>query len=310
MAILLVATDRDLQPLKAELLSLTSNATQVWVYPEIPDPSAVEVAVLWKHPEGLARELPHLKLASSLGAGVEHLLNDPYLNPSVRLTRIVDPALTISMRNYVVMAILNIQKQLIEMISNQRQKLWQKPNPVELPLRIGVLGLGALGGDIARFLAQMDFEVWGYSSQRRDIPGVICRSTMQEDLTAFVARTNVLVCLLPLTKTTRGILNLQLFRCMPKNSYIVNVARGGHLIEPDLVEAMKEGYIAGAFLDVFEEEPLPVNHPFWQQSGIVITPHCASITHQENAARIIFENYTRLKSGKDLLLEVDRTKGY
>lgn len=310
MGIYLLITDRDTARLQQEIKKRLGNETPVWKYPETPDPAVVDMAVVWKHPPGALANFPNLRLISSLGAGVEHLVSDPSLPTGVRLTRIVDEALTVSMRNYVVMGALNIHKRLDHYLSCQQQKLWQKPDPVERPLTIGVLGLGQLGGDIASFLAGMGFEVWGYSQMRKEIPGVQCVSPEETPLESFVEKVNLLVCLLPLTPETTGILRYELLSRMPKGSFLINAARGAHLVEGDLVRLMGEGHIQGAYLDVFREEPLPLDHPFWTLPGVLITPHSASITNQQNAAAIIAENYRRLKTERPLLYEVSASKGY
>lgn len=268
------------------------------------------MAVVWKHPEGLLADLPNMQLVSSLGAGVEHILNDPALPSGLRIARIVDDALITSMRNYIVLAVLHIHKRLEIYRTNQRAGRWNKPDPVERPLRIGVLGLGALGGPIARFLAGMGFEVLGYSRRPHRLPGVTCYNAADLSLTAFARRINTLICLLPQTPATEGVLNTALFASMPPGSFLINVARGAHLVEADLLRAMDEGRIEQAWLDVFQAEPLPPAHPFWTRPGIMVTPHIASITNQENAAAVIVENYRRMHAGKDLQYEVDRERGY
>jgi len=310
MAILLAVTDRDVTPLQQKIEVLLEGETEVWIYPDIPDKEKVEMAVLWKHPEGLLQQLPELKLVSSLGAGVEHLLSDPGLPDDLRITRIVDEALTSSMRNYVLLTVLSIQRSFRYMLENQRERSWVKPDPVERLLRIGILGMGELGGAIARVLRSLSFEVWGYSRQAKKLKGVHCISAQDMTPADFAEQVNLLVCLLPATAETKGILNRELFSRMPPGSFLINVARGAHLSEPDLVEAIKTGQIKEAYLDVFQEEPLPLNHPFWLYPEIVITPHIASVTNQNNAAAIIAENYRRLKQGEALLYEVSPEKGY
>lgn len=310
MSITLIITDRDARPLQRAIEAEIRAATPVWIYPDIPKPEWVEMAVAWKHPTGVLQAFPNLEMVSSLGAGVEHILNDATLPPGLRITRIVDESLTTSMSNYVLMAVLNIHKQLRFYQKNQQEGRWEKPAQVELPLRIGMLGLGALGGSIAASLAGLGFEVLGYSQSPMDIPGVRCLHAREASLVDFARQVNLLICLLPRTAATEGILNYDLFRHMPKGSSLINVARGAHLEEEGLLKAMKEGYIREAWLDVFLEEPLPPAHPFWQHPGIVITPHIASITNQENAAKIIAENYRRWKEGRELLFEVDIKKGY
>ena len=310
MSILLTVTDRDIRPMQEKIRELLGDRTEVRIYPDMPDPAQVKMAVLWKHPAGLLAELPNLELVSALGAGVEHILNDADLPPDVRITRIVDDALTASMRNYVVMALLNFNKRLSFFLDRQRQAQWEKPAPLEIPLRIGMLGMGALGGPIARFLASMGFEVLGYSQRPKEVEGVRCISAADEPLTAFAGRINALVCLLPRTAATEGILNYRLFSSMPQGSFLLNVARGAHLVEEDLLRAMDEGIIREACLDVFRSEPLPAGHPFWKQPGILVTPHIASITDLDKAAGIVADNYRRLLNGEALSFEVDRERGY
>ncbi|MCO6475677.1 MAG: glyoxylate/hydroxypyruvate reductase A [Phaeodactylibacter sp.] len=310
MSIVLIVTDRDVKLLQRHIEAELRGATPVWIYPHIPKPEWVEMAVVWKHPPRVLRAFPNLELVSSLGAGVEHILHDATLPAGLRITRIVDESLTTSMRNYVLMAVLNIHKQLRFYQNNQQEGRWEKPAHIELPLRIGMLGLGALGGSIAASLASLGFEALGYSQSPKNISGVRCLHAGEATLAGFVRQVNLLICLLPRTAATEGILNYDLFRHMPKGSFLINVARGAHLEEEGLLKAMQEGYIREAWLDVFKEEPLPKEHPFWQHPGIVITPHAASITNQENAAKIIAENYRRWKEGKELLFEVDRKKGY
>ncbi|GJM31716.1 MAG: glyoxylate/hydroxypyruvate reductase A [Saprospiraceae bacterium] len=309
MSILIVVPDRDVKPLR-ESIELLLPEVPVWVFPDLPQPQAVQLAILWKHPPGLLKRLNNLRLISSLGAGVEHILNDPDLPAGIPVVRMVDENITISMRNYVLMAILNIQKQFRFYQANQLAGVWQSPKLVNLPLRIGMLGIGALGGPIAQFLAAMGFEVWGYSQSQKSIEGVRCLSAEEVPLSAFASQVNVMVCLLPNTPETKNILNRGLFQAMPAGSYLINVARGAQLVEEDLLWALAEGLLQEAWLDVFREEPLPKNHAFWNHPKIVITPHIASVTNQVTAAGVIAENYRRSQVGESLLFEVDRAKAY
>ncbi|MFM8362831.1 MAG: 2-hydroxyacid dehydrogenase, partial [Haliscomenobacter sp.] len=255
-------------------------------------------------------QFPNLKCIQSFGAGVEHLLNDRDLPDSVPIARIVQNAMTVSMRNYVGMAALSIHKRMDFYREAQIQQQWQQPDPVELPLRIGILGMGVLGSASARLLADMGFYVKGYSQSPREIPNVPCFDARNTPLHDFVRDVNVLVCLLPLTPQTEGVLNYALFRQLPKGSYLINAARGGHLVEEDLLPALHEGLLAGAYLDVFREEPLPTGHPFWAHPGIVITPHSSSVTNADEALETIVENYRRMQAGQPLLYPVERQKGY
>lgn len=310
MAIVIIMPDRDASPLRDQLNRHLPAGAAVWIYPEIPNPEDVTMAVVWKHPPGSLKAFPHLKLVQSFGAGVEHLLLDPELPEGVPLARIVDDALTLSMRNYVGMAVLAIHKRLDVYLENQRRKVWEQPQPVEWPVRVGILGMGELGAASAQFLAGMGFEVWGYSRQRKTLPGVTCLSPQEASLAEFAGRINVLVCLLPLTPQTEGILNDSLFRSMPKGSYLINAARGGHLVEADLLRVLDEGWFEGAFLDVFREEPLPASHPFWEHPKIFLTPHSASVTNPDSASQLVAENYRRIMAGQPPLHRVEAEKGY
>lgn len=310
MGIAIIVPDRDMQGLQAVLQERIPGIDGVWIYPDVPNPEQVEMAVVWKHPKGVLQIFPNLKCIQSFGAGVEHLLKDTDLPAGVPIARVVQRAMTVSMRNYVGMAALAIHKRMDYYRQNQAAGLWRIPDPVELDLRIGVVGMGVLGEASAQFLAEMGFEVKGYSRGKKEIPGIPCYCAADMRLTEFVKDTNVLVCLLPLTPDTEGILNYSVFEAMPAGSYVINAARGGHLIEPDLLRALSEGLLAGAYLDVFREEPLPGGHPFWAHPGIVITPHSSSVTNVEEAIDVLVENWHRMQQGLPLQYAVSRDKGY
>lgn len=310
MAIALIITDRDVTALCQQLEQELAGQVPVWIYPEIPRPEAINMAVVWKHPPGVLRQFPGLQLVSSFGAGVEHILQDATLPAGVAITRIVDDSLSISMRNYVLMAVLNIQRQFRQLQQNQAARRWVKPAVVELPLRVGILGLGALGGRMAQDLAVLGFEVAGYSQSPRLIPGVTTFSAKDCSLHEFAAGINTLVNVLPRTPQTEGILDLGLFSSLPRGSFLINVGRGIQLVEADLLHALEARHIQEAWLDVFSEEPLPPTHPFWTHERIVITPHIASVTNQTEAARILADNYRRIQQGQPLRFRVDRSLGY
>lgn len=310
MGIAIIVPDRDMQGLQRALQHRIPDLDGVWIYPDIPDYSLIEMAVVWKHPAGSLSSFPNLKGIQSFGAGVEHLLNDPDLPSGVPMARVVQRAMTVSMRHYVGMAVLAIHKRMDYYRRNQAEGIWRIPDPVELEVRIGILGMGVLGEASARFLAEMGFEVRGYSRSTKEIPGVYCCNSEKMSLSEFVRGVNVLVCLLPLTPDTEGILNYALFKEMPEGSYLINAARGGHLVEDDLLRALSEGQLAGAYLDVFREEPLPVAHPFWGHPGVVITPHSSSVTNVEEAIDVVVENWRRTQEGMPLQYAVSKEKGY
>lgn len=282
-------------------------ALSIQVYPEIAHPDEVEIALVWQHPEGILSSFPNLKLISSMGAGVDHIVSDLSISKHLPIVRIVDEKLTWSMTNYVVMGVLNFHRRLNHFHQNQVRKIWDMSEP-ELEVRIGVMGVGALGGDVLQKLAFMGFSVVGFGfSEKNNFPfPYYSRSKLAE----FLTEVNVLVCLLPLTPETENILNLSLFEQCNQGTFLINVARGKHLVEEDLIPAIDQGFLSGAMLDVYRKEPLPDAHPFWADERILLTPHIASVTNPKAAAPQVIENIKRIKAGLSLINEVNRGKGY
>jgi glyoxylate/hydroxypyruvate reductase A len=176
-------------------------------------------------------------------------------------------------------------------------------------MRIGIMGLGQLGKDAAKKLSYLGFPVTGWSQTPKDIEGVKCLAG-EEVLDDFLSQTRILICMLPLTPKTKGILNQKTFDKLPAGAYVINVARGQHLIEKDLLAALDSEQLAGACLDVFAVEPLPEDHPFWRHPKIIVTPHISSLTNPKAVAPQIIENYQRTKTGRPLLNVVDMQRGY
>jgi glyoxylate/hydroxypyruvate reductase A len=290
-----------------EALTAHNPEVSIQVYPDIDRPEEVEMALLWQHPPGFLNTLPNLKLISSLGAGVDHILSDPTLPADLPIVRIVDEKLTWSMTNYVVMGVLNFHRQITRYQKDQKRKVWDMSNP-EIAVKVGVMGVGALGGDVLDKLNYMGFPVFGFGfTEKQDFPyPYFSKDKLQE----FLSEINVLVCLLPLTPDTEGILNFDLFKKCNPGTYLINVARGKHLIEEDLIPALDEGLLAGALLDVYRTEPLLESHPFWEESRIQLTPHIASVTNPQAAAPQIIENLRRLQANQPLLNIVGRERGY
>ncbi|WPR76668.1 glyoxylate/hydroxypyruvate reductase A [Algoriphagus sp. NG3] len=289
-----------------EFRALAPDLT-IEVYPEIKEPEKVAYVFLWQHPEGILSDFPQLKLISSMGAGVDHILRDKTIPDSLPIVRIVDEKLTFSMTNYVVMGVLNFHRQTLRYQINQSQKIWDMSNP-ELEVTIGVMGVGALGKDVMDKLDYMGFPVVGFgSSEKSDFEYPYYAGDKLEE---FLQQVNVLVCLLPLTPDTENILDLALFEKCNPGTYLINVARGKHLVEEDLVTAIEKGYLSGAMLDVYREEPLPEEHPFWNNPKITMTPHIASVTNPQAAAPQVIENISRMREGKELVNVVDRKRGY
>jgi len=284
-----------------------NTSLKVQVYPEIEDKNSVEVVVLWNHPEGSLLEFPNLKLICSMGAGVDHILRDKLLPKGIPITRVIDPLLTESMTQYVLGGILNYKRQFSRYVENKKNKIWDMSNP-ELDISVGVLGVGELGTDVIEKLIDLKIKVLGYGNNPKIIQKYDYFCGIQ--LSDFLSRVNIIVCLLPLTDQTEDYLNINLFRKCNKGTYLINVARGRHLVDEDLLLAIEEGYISGALLDVFRTEPLPEEHPFWRHNKILITPHIASITNPDAAVKQIVDNYNNIKNFKSPNFLIDPNKGY
>lgn len=306
MAIAIIAPGRNVAEWVDKIKKIDPSIT-VFVYPNITDKSKVEAVMLWQHPKGILNDFPNLKLICSMGAGVDHILSDESISAALPISRIVDEKLTFSMTNYVIMGILNYHRQTTRYQINQKNKVWDMTRP-EIPIKVGVLGVGELGGDVIHKLQALNIDVAGYgNSQKSDLSYPYYHGNQ---LNEFLTNVNVLVCLLPLTPNTENFLNLDLFKNCSKGTYLINVARGKHLVEEDLIVAIENGYISGALLDVFRKEPLPETHPFWNLEKITITPHIASVTNPSAAAPQIVENYNRMKLNHSPNNQIDRKKGY
>jgi glyoxylate/hydroxypyruvate reductase A len=281
--------------------------SKVHLWPTEADLSNVSALFVWKPlPVGVIALLPNLKWISSLGAGVDHLMTDPQIPTEIPITRIVDPRLTIDMTNYVMMAVIMYQRNFKLLQENQAKSQWERSTYNNL--KVGVMGLGELGGHLANQLVTSGFEVSGYSRTKNHIVGA--ETYAEHGLEEFIADLDVLVNLLPITPKTVGILNRDLLSQTKKGCYLINVARGNHLVDVDLIDLLDNGHLSGAMLDVFHQEPLPENHPFWKHPKITITPHVASVTSPQSALNLLKENIERLVNEMPLLHQVDLNVGY
>ena len=279
-----------------------------------PDPGSldvIEAALVWKPPAGLLATLPRLRLVLSLGMGVDHVFADPALPKGVPVVRLVDPDLVNRMSEYCALAVLRYHRNADAYDAFQRARQWKAlPNePAGASRGVGILGLGEIGRDLAAKLAPFGFRLAGWSRTPKLVPGVESYHGA-EGFKPFLARSEIAVCLLPLTPETEGILNAAAFAALPKGAIVVNAARGGHVVDADLLAALDSGHVAAAQLDVFRQEPLPPEHPFWAHPKVRITPHNAGLTNPETAAAQIVENLRRLRAGERLLNVVDPARGY
>lgn len=309
MALMIIAPDTKVTSW-VKHLSRLEPGIDIRVWPDTGNADDIEFALSWQHPPGEFKKFANLKCIASLGAGVDHILADPNLPAGVPITRVVNHSMAQSMSEYVVLVVLNHCRQFDTYRAGQSQKKWQPRIPLlAADMRIGIMGLGQLGYDAAKKLSTLGFPVSGWSRTPKKIKGVDCFAGAQT-LKTFLSQVRILICMLPLTPLTKGILNQKTFNRLPTGAYVINVARGAHLIEADLLEALDSGQLSGACLDVFTAEPLPPDHPFWEHPRITVTPHISSITFPRAVAPQIIENYRRSQTGKSLLNVVDPQRGY
>lgn len=309
MAILFQSTADRWKDWKPHLEALLPGET-FRVAPDIGDPATIEFAIVWKPPEGLLRSCANLKGVLSLGAGVDHILSDPALPPRVPIVRLLDSSLASQMAEYVTLAVLAHHRRARDYASLQRESAWKVLDvPEAAKRRVGIMGLGQLGEAVIARLKPFGFALAGWARHRRTLEG---HETFAgpDGLAPFLARTDILVCLLPLTAATKGVLNAQTLALLPKGASVINAARGGHVITGDFLAALDSGHIAEATLDVFEDEPLPPAHPLWSHPRVTITPHVAAITWPAHAAPIIAGTIQRLRAGYPVAGLVDPRVGY
>lgn len=278
--------------------------------PEIGDPAQIDYAMVWNPDPGLLASLPNLKLIVGLGAGVDHIMRDPSVPKEVPIVRLVDPYMTDAMSEYVALSVLRLHRQDLDYLAQHRAQKWEEreqKNAAERP--VGILGFGTLGQDAGNKLKALGFDVAGWSRSKKNVPGFTTFAG-PDGFDALLRRSEILVCLLPLTAETRGILNAAAFARLPRGAAIVNAGRGGHLVEGDLIPALDSGQLSGAVLDVFRQEPLPPKHPFWRHPRIIVTPHIAAETHPATAAPIIRDAIRRFEAGQPVPNLVDPARGY
>jgi len=269
--------------------------------------SDVDVALVASPLPGTLEQLKGAKLIQSLWMGVERLLADPALPRGVPLARLVDPGMVAAMSETVLAHTLDWHRRLYRYREQQPEARWHRYRQyMASDHTVGLLGLGALGTDAARKLLALGFKVAGFSRRPKKVEGVECFV----ELDSFLEKTNVLVCLLPLTAKTKGILNSKTLSLLPKGSGLINVARGAHVVVPDLIAALDSGQLAHAWLDVFDEEPLPASSPLWKHPRVSITPHAAALTEPRTAVASIVENVERVRRGERPLNLVDFAAGY
>lgn len=270
----------------------------------------IRYALVWQPGPGELAALPGLELVFSIGAGVDHLVGPDIVPPHLPVVRNVDPGLTAGMVEYVLYHVIRFHRGMAIYEQDQAERRWRpRLHTPARDLTVGVMGIGELGGACASALLPLGFRVAGWSRGPRDLSGIDCYHG-NDALADFLAVCNVLVCLLPLTPETRGILDRRTLAMLPRGACLINVGRGPLVVEEDLLEALDEGRVGAATLDVFHTEPLPRDHSFWSHPGITVTPHVASITLPGTSALHMIDNIQRHREGRDLTHTADLVRGY
>lgn len=272
--------------------------------------STIDIAIVANPPPGALQDLPRLALIHSLWAGVDALMRDATLPPQVPIVRMVDPAMSAAMAETALWAVISLHRGFFDYAAQQREARWQLlPQSRADELSVAVLGLGEMGGTAARRLAAQGYRVSGWSTQARAVEGVTVR-TGDAALAATLAEAHVVVNLLPLTPATTGLFDARRLAMMRRGASLVNLARGAHVVEADLLDALDRGHLAHAVLDVHAVEPLPAGHPFWQHPRVTLLPHAAALSDARSAAVIAARNLRAFREGRPLEFVVDRQRGY
>jgi glyoxylate/hydroxypyruvate reductase len=293
----------------AEIFGREAPEIDFRLWPDVGDGADVRFLAAWEPSADLATRFVNLQLLLSTGAGVDQF-DFATLPIGLPVVRMVEPGIVNGMVEYVTHAVLDLHRDMPAYRRAQQQRQWQamQVRPAS-ERRVGVLGLGSLGQAVLGMLVSFGFDCAGWSRSRHEVTGVACHAGDAE-LDAFLARCDILVCLLPLTNETRGLLNATLFAKLPKGASLVHVGRGPQLVTADLLLALDEGHLAEAVLDVTDPEPLPHDHALWSHPSVRITPHIASMTQPQTAARVAIDNVRRFARGEPLIGLVDRGRGY
>ncbi len=295
---------------RASLTSHLAGSERLYTAGDEYDPAAIDVALVANPPAGALASLKNLRLIQSLWAGVDRLLADKTIPADVPIVRLVDPNMTQAMVECALVCVMFLHRQFPLYARQQAAQEWKKlPQPLASERRVGVLGFGQLGRAVAEALAALGFDVEAWSAKPRTAVRIKVWSGTDQ-IGALLKRSDILINLLPLTPETADILNADMFRQLPRGGVIVNLARGGHLNESDLLDALASGRLAHAILDVFKHEPLPRDHPFWSHPRITVLPHVAAVTDVNSAAKIAADNIRAFRAGRMPAPLVDRAKGY
>ena len=300
MSILLASTDfwEDMEVWSNGLKNAMPEM-DIKVYPDDGDVNEVEFAIVWKHPRGILKKYPNLKAILSLGAGVDHIISDPDLPEGLPIIRLVDKKLTHEMCLHSLHWVLHFHSDQYLYRSQQLKRQWIQQSSIQTEDRtIGIMGLGNIGRSIGELLVNQGFNVIGWGANKKSSITGIQYYFGQEQLSDFLSNTNILINVLPLTSNTANILTKNELSLLPKDSFIINIGRGGIIDEDDLLTLLDEGHIKAVALDVFAQEPLPENNSLWEHPSVYITPHIAGQSNPDSAAQTISENIHLIQKGE------------
>ena len=283
----------------------------VRVYPDVGNENEIEYAVVWKHPHGILKRYPNLKVILSLGAGVDHILSDPDLPKDLPIVRLVDVKLTHEMCFHALHWVLHFHSDHYLYMKQQIDRKWQQQSSIQPEDRtVGIMGLGNIGRGIGESLIDQGFKVLGWGANQKSSLGDIKYFFGKEQLSDFLVKTNILINVLPFSKDTKNMLRKDDLKFLPRGSFIINMGRGGIINEADLLSLLDENHITAAALDVFEQEPLPTQNPLWNHPSVYITPHIAGQSNPKSSAKTIAENIRRIEDGKMPFPIYNIAKGY
>jgi glyoxylate/hydroxypyruvate reductase A len=281
------------------------------LWPDRGDPANITRAVVWQPPANFFDGLNNLTHVLSIAAGVDQLLLHPGLSAAIPIIRLQDAGMGEKMAEYVLFGTLHAHRQMPNLGAAQQEQHWAHTTRTQAAdsFHVGILGAGALGVIVARRLQLNGYPVSCWSRSAKQIPGIVCHAG-NDALAEFLTPLQVIVCLLPLTDLTRGILNRELFAALPRGAFVINPGRGAHLVEEDLLNALHTGHLSGALLDVFNTEPLPPEHAFWTNQRIIVTPHLAAPCPMQQSAEQLVDSLQRLSRNEVPPGQIDRARGY
>ena len=293
----------------AELFSVMAPDIEFQVWPGTADPRKVRYLAVWEPPARISETFPNIEILFSIAAGVDKI-DFSTLPAGLPVVRMIEPGLIAGMVEYVLWAVLGLHRDAPTYRRFQNERLW-KPLPLTPAgaRRIGVLGLGELGRAVLKQLRGLGFQTFGWSRSLHAIEGTMCFNG-RDALPAFLAHCDILVCLLPLTNETKGLIDKDFLACLPRGAALVHVGRGQQLVQEDLVSALDSGQLSEAIVDVTEPEPLPASDPLWGHPRVTLTPHIASMTQPDSAIGVVLENIRRFRAGEPMTGLIDKARGY